>query len=132
MDIFKKLKELNFPEGQYVVVGSGLLAAFGLREANDLDVAVNGNLLKSLIESDRYRQEIKYDKLFLIEEGMDILTQLDWEAYPTTVDEAIKTAVIIRGYPFLNPTETIKFKKALGRAKDFRDIKLLEDYLDKK
>ncbi len=39
---------------------------------------------------------------------------------------------MINGFPFLNIEETIKFKRALGREKDFNDIKLLEAYLAKK
>jgi hypothetical protein len=31
MDIFKKLKELDFPLGEYVLVGSAPLAARGIR-----------------------------------------------------------------------------------------------------
>lgn len=131
MDIFKKLKELNFPLGEYVLVGSGPLAARGIREASDLDIAVTDKLWQELINSGNYKIEERYGRVFLAEKNnddVDIIKQLDWDAYPTTTEEAIKTADIINGYPFLNVAETIKFKKALGREKDFRDIKLLEDY----
>lgn len=128
MDIFKKLKELNFPLGEYVLVGSGPLAARGIREANDLDIAVSPKLLKQLIDSKKYQEVEKYGKVFLEADNIDIIPRLDWEDYPTTTAEAIKTAEILNGYPFLNIKEAIKFKKALGREKDFRDIKLLEDY----
>ena len=128
MDIFKKLKELNLPLGEYVLVGSGPLAARGIREANDLDIAVTPKLLKKLIDSKKYQKVEKYGKVFLEADNIDIIPQLNWSAYPTTTEEAIKTADIINGYPFLNITEAIKFKKALGREKDFKDIELLKDY----
>jgi hypothetical protein len=128
MDIFKKLKELDFPLGEYVLVGSGPLAVRGIREANDLDIAVTGELLQQLIDSKKYRQTKKYGKLFLEANNIDIITQLNWDAYPTCVEDAIRTADIINGFPFLNISETIKFKKALGRKKDFQDIRMLEDY----
>ena len=128
MDIFKKLKELNFPIGEYVLVGSGPLAARGIREASDLDIAVSPKLLKQLIDSKKYQEVQKYGKVFLEADNIDIIPRLDWKDYPMTTVEAIKTAYLINGYPFLNIKETIKFKKALGREKDFRDIKLLEDY----
>jgi hypothetical protein len=126
VDIFRKLKELNFPLGEYVVVGSGPLAARGLREANDLDIAVSPKLLAELVASGHYEQEMRHGKLFLKAPDIDVISRLDWEAYPTTVEQAIKTAELIKGYPFLNAAETIKFKRALGREKDFRDIALLE------
>jgi hypothetical protein len=132
MDIFKKLQELNFPIGEYVLVGSGPLAARELREASDLDIAVTDKLWQQLLDSGDYKLEERYGRLFLAEpdsEDVDIIKQLDWEAYPTTVEEAIASADIIKGFPFLSIPETIKFKTALGREKDFRDIKMLEDYL---
>lgn len=129
MDIFKKLKELDFPLGEYVLVGSAPLAARGIREASDLDIAVTNKLWQQLKASKRYEEAERYGRVFLEFDGVDIIPQLDWDAYPTTVEEAIKNADIINGFPFLNIPETIKFKKALGREKDFRDIKILEDYL---
>ena len=132
MNIFKKLKQLNLPLGEYVLVGSGPLAARGIREASDLDIAVTRKLLEELIASKKFRKIKKYGRLFLEAENLDIITQLDWDDYPTKVEEAIKTADIINGFPFLNISETIKFKKALGRKKDFKDIKLLEDYYKNK
>lgn len=131
MDIFKKLKELNFPIGEYVVVGSGILAALGIREARDLDIAVSDKLLNDLLNNPIYKKETRYNKLFLITDDVEIITQLNWEDYTTKKEDAIKTAKIINEYPFLNIEETIKFKNALGREKDFNDIKALKAYLKK-
>jgi hypothetical protein len=128
---FKKLASLNFPLGEYVLVGSGPLVARELRDGSDIDIAVTAKLWQQLFDSGRYVIEERYGRQFLAEIGsqeIDIIKQLDWEAYPTTVEEAIKTADIINGFPFLSIPETIKFKTALGREKDFRDIKILEDY----
>jgi hypothetical protein len=120
MDIFKKLKELDLPFGHYVIIGSGILAALGLRPANDLDIAVDNYLLEKLKSSPDFREKNKYSKLFLESEDVEIITELQWEHYPTTIEQAIKSAEIIMTYPFLNLDETIKFKKALGREKDFQ------------
>ncbi len=132
MDIFKKLKELNFPSGEYVVVGSGALAARDLREANDLDIVVTRKLFTLLRDSGSYKEVAKHNMMFLQADDVEIIPQLDWDAYQTVVEEAIKTADIINGFPFLNIPETIKFKTALGREKDFQDIKLLQDFLSEK
>ena len=132
MDIFKKLTFLDFPQGNYVVIGSGILAALGLREANDLDIAVDSILLSRLKKDKGYKKEFRYNKLFLVKDNVEIITQLDWEDYPTKISEAIKSAELIEGFPFLNIEETVKFKKALGRNKDFEDIKLIENYLANK
>jgi hypothetical protein len=132
MDIIKKVKELNFPSGEYVVVGGGILEALGLRNTNDVDVFVTLKLLEKLRESGKYIEEIKWGKMFLTGEKIDIMGQLNWKDYPTKIEEAIRTATIIDGVPFLNIEETIKFKTALGREKDFKDIELIKEYLRKK
>lgn len=132
MDVFKKLAYLDFPLGSYVVIGSGILAALGLREAKDLDIAVDSILLSELKKYREYKKEFRHNKLFLVKDDVEIITQLDWEDYPTKISEAIESAYLIEGFPFLNIKETIKFKKALGREKDFKDIKLIENYLASK
>jgi hypothetical protein len=131
MDIFKKLAELDLPLGQYVLVGSGALAARGIREANDLDIAVTGQLWAKLYASGEYVEVSRYGRPFLEAEGVDIIKQLNWADYSTTAEEAIRTADSINGYPFLNINETIKFKRAMGREKDILDIKLLEEHIAK-
>ncbi|MFA5841908.1 MAG: hypothetical protein WC835_03055 [Candidatus Paceibacterota bacterium] len=75
-----------------------------------------------------WKEELRWNKLFLVGDNVDVITQLNWEEYSTTTKEAIKTAVIIDCVPFLNVEETILFKTALGREKDFKDIKLLKEY----
>jgi len=39
MNIVGRLKKLNLPLGQRVVVGSGILDALGIRPAHDIDLA---------------------------------------------------------------------------------------------
>lgn len=131
MNIIPEIKKLGFPAGEYIVTGSGVLAALGLREAEDIDMAVTSKLLESLRATGEWKEEIRYGKLFLLRENIDITSQLNWEDYQTTTEEAIKTALIIDGVPFLNIEETIKFKTALGREKDFKDIELLKKYQNK-
>lgn len=128
MNFVERVKELNFPLGEYVVVGSGLLDVLALRKASDIDVAITQKLLKELQLTGKWKEEFRYNKLFLAGDKVDVITQLDWDKYPTTVNEAIKTATVIDGVPFLNIGQTILFKLALGREKDFKDIELLKKY----
>ncbi|MEX0651862.1 MAG: hypothetical protein WD509_00220 [Candidatus Paceibacterota bacterium] len=44
MNIFERVKRLNFPFGEYVVVGGGVMEAYGLRNAGDLDIVVGSAL----------------------------------------------------------------------------------------
>ena len=129
ISIFARVKKLNLPLGQYIVFSGGVLEAFGIRETRDVDVVVIPDLFKKLRESGLYKEEMRFGKLWLFSDNIDIGLKLDWENYSTTTEEAIKTAVIINGVPFLNLQEMIKFKKAMGREKDFKDIELIKEYL---
>lgn len=128
LSIINKVKALNLPLGEYVVAGAGILEALNIRETNDIDLAVIPYLHRKLRESGEWEEEEKYGKIFLKRDKIDVIPQLDWEEYNTTTEEAIKTSTIIDGIPFMNLDELCKFKTALGREKDFRDIKLIREY----
>ncbi len=131
MDIFKELEKLKLPLGEYVVIGSGLLDALGLRAARDLDVVVSYRLARELINSNLFNQVDNFGFPKLIKGKVEIITHLAWDKFNLSNEEAIKSALMIKGHPFMNPELTIRFKMALGREKDFQDIKLLQDYLNK-
>jgi len=130
-DIFSRIKALDLPFGEYVVVSSGTLEALGLRPARDLDIAVTPKLFEKLRADGGWIEEERYGKLFLSKPGVDIIRQLAWDAYPTTNEEAIASALVIDGIPFTNLDELKRFKQALGREKDLKDIELIEAYQHK-
>ncbi|MEN9342388.1 MAG: hypothetical protein RIQ54_644 [Candidatus Parcubacteria bacterium] len=47
MNIIEEVKKLNFPIGQYVIVGSGPMAVRGLRDAHDIDIVVTRELFET-------------------------------------------------------------------------------------
>lgn len=134
MNIIQKIKELNFPQNQYVVVGSGILDALGIRQANDIDIAVTEDLHQKLRKSGEWEEHERYDRIrvFLKKDIYEIIPQLNWENYNTTTEEAISSALMIEEIPFMNLEELIKFKTALGREKDFKDIELIKKYQEGK
>lgn len=131
MNIIQKIKELNFPKDQYVVVGSGMMNVLGIRESNDIDIAVTKELHQRLRESGEWEEHQRYEliRVFLKKDIYEIIPQLNWEGYDTTTEEAISSATMIEGIPFMNLEELIKFKTALGREKDFKDIELIKEYI---
>lgn len=132
LDIFKKLKELNFPLGQYVVVG-GALAAHNIREEHDLDILVTPVLYKKLL-AEGYKQCkceecLATSRLFLKKEQVDILPSFMFGNYVGDTKALIQSADIINGYPFIKLSEYIKFKRELGAARFLEDVELMEAYL---
>lgn len=116
-NIIEKIKSLNLPENKYVVIGSGTLAALGIRDANDIDISVTHELLNQL-------NDVKDWK----EKGVDIQAELLNGNYSVSTEELIKSAIIIDGIRFMNLDELIRFKKAMGRDKDLQDIELINTY----
>ena len=97
MNIITKVKKLDLPLGQYVVIGSGIMAQLGLRAANDVDIAVTPDLCTTLRASGEWEEAERYGKIFLKKEVVEINPRLDWERYSTTVETAIASATIIGG-----------------------------------
>jgi hypothetical protein len=130
MNIIEKIKELNLPKDQYVVIGSGVMDILGIRRANDIDLSVTKELHQKLRETGKWEEYENYGKIFLKKDVFEINGELSWDKYKTTTEEVIKTAFLIDGIPFMNTEELIKFKMAFGREKDFKDIELIKEYIE--
>lgn len=128
MLIIEKIKNLNLPFGEYVVIGSGILEALNIRTAVDVDIAVLPELYKQLKETGEWKECEKHGKYYLEKESFEIATGVSWGNYKPAVEEIIASAELIDGIPFMNLDELCKFKEALGREKDFEDIKLIKNY----
>lgn len=134
MDIFKKLKEINLPQGEYVVVG-GAITAHNIRESRDVDILVTPKLYQELqkqgYEACTCKQCLETSRIMLHKDDVDILPNLMFGNYIGDTKQLIAGADIIKGFPFIKLTELIQFKRELGRDKDFADIKLIEEFLNK-
>ena len=128
MNIIEKIKELNLPKDQYVVIGSGVMDILGIRRANDIDLSVTKELHQKLRETGKWEEYENYGKIFLKKDVFEINGELNWDKYKTTTEEAIKTAFLIDGIPFMNIEELLKFKMASGGEKDFKDVELIKEY----
>ncbi len=133
MDIFKKLGELNFPKGEYVVAG-GTMFAYGMREAHDLDILVTPRLYNQLLDEGWIKcvcaQCTKTDRFMLKKDDVDILPDFTFGNYVGDVNWLIANADIIQEYPFMNLIEFMKLKIELGRPKDIVDVEIIKKYLN--
>jgi hypothetical protein len=126
MSVIERIKELQLPSGQYVVIGSGLLDAYGLREANDIDLVVLPNLFDQLRASGLYTECHKGQEVYLTEKNIEIW--LDWGA-EFTCEHLLTSAVVIEGIAFVNPDILIHKKRSRGTVKDLDDILLLKEHI---
>lgn len=129
MSIIDRVNALGLPDGEYVVIGSGLLDAYGLRAARDVDLVVSDALFQALASDARYRSE-KNDR------GVQFLTRRDGDAvevwrdwFPDAPFSVLNaSAVTVDGVAFAAPEIIIQRKKQRGSQKDMADIALLEGY----
>lgn len=133
MNIFEEVKKLNLSVGKYVVIGSGVMSARGIRDFKDVDILVARDIFDELRKDKKWREEKLPDGGNVLKWGvyeLDADLHCSSNYHPET-EKIIKEAEIINGIPFMPLKELIKFKTALGREKDFKDIELIKEFLNK-
>ena len=128
MTLTEKIKTLNLPKGEYVVVGGGVLEILGLRQAGDIDLAVTPAIHQKLRETGEWDEEIIHDKIFLKKDDFEINLDVTWPDFQVPLQEIIDQAMIIDDIRFMNLKHLRQFKQALGREKDLKDLALLDEY----
>lgn len=125
MSILTRVRALNLPTDQIIVIGSGLLDAYGLRHAGDIDLVVTSELFTKLSGTGQYKQEEKNGEAYLVKDNLEVW--LDWGGYDFA--KLQNEGVVIEGITFVNPLFLIERKRERGTDKDKQDIALLEGYL---
>lgn len=131
-DIISKIKNLNLPEGQYMVMGSAILQVLGIRSANDVDLLVSPELFLELEEKRGWYVHPKYPTSLDNEDQTAGAKQsLDFMEQNYTLKEALPSAYWYKGIPFGSLEMLVDAKTQLGREKDLKDIQLIREYLSK-
>ena len=131
MDIFERVKKLNFPIGEYAVFGSSLLDVWGIRKSNDLDIIATPELFEHLRQDDTWKDDSGdgYELLTKGEADVTTIQNRSTRNYNPDRIKLIKEAVIINGVPFVRIEEVIACKKDYNRPKDWQDIASVERYM---
>ncbi len=136
MDIFKEIAKLNFPPDQYIIVGSGIMAAKGIREANDLDIIVTPEFFEKCKaegwEILPWTKEGILGKEWLKKGEVELYMQLSLKSGGVSAKELLKNAEIINGVPFITLEEHMKCKAEFGRPQDLADIEIIKNYIKTK
>ncbi len=128
-EIVRKVKELNFSKGSYIVFGSCPLAAVGIREANDIDLLVSEELFEKLKETG-WKERVKstHDNP-LVFDVFEAHSNWNFSPYSPTLTHLLSSAMIIDSVPFASLEEVRKWKAASGGPKHLTDVKLIDTYL---
>lgn len=128
----KKLKELNLPQADFVIVGSGSLTIRNIRGSKDLDIIVTPKLWNELIEKYKISKNEWGVETLSINEYIEILNPKDslfGNSKVVPVDEIFNDADIIDGIKFINLDHLKKIKISMGREKDIEDATLIDGFL---
>lgn len=132
-NIFEGIERLELPKDEFVVLGSGILAALGIRKASDVDILATPELFSRLRSSGGWKYEVVEVNGTPREKLTNGLTEafkdFRWQGGSMTSEDGISTAVKIHGINFLPLSRLREIKSQMGREKDVRDIALIDDYL---
>lgn len=123
MKFLDEIKNLNLPEKQYAIFGSGPIGIRNLREVNDIDLIVKENLWNELAK----KYPVKSGKESIQIGNIEIFRS--WSPWFEDINPLIDTAEIIKGFPFVRLAYLIKWKKSMGREKDLKDLELIKSVI---
>jgi hypothetical protein len=128
-DFISRVKELNLPEGEFMVCGSAILDIVGIRKAQDIDILVSPALFIEL-EKSGWKRSKRYPTTLEDPQGISGAKQtLDFMKENYSLEQALPLAIYIEGVPFMSLEMLVNAKTQLGREKDLIDIKLIKEYL---
>lgn len=132
MMFIEKLRQLNLPTDEYVVIGGGLLDALGLRPANDIDLVVSQALYARLKDTGRYDVTTKNGEERLEQEALEIWRSWNHgeHEHEPNFEALFAESVVVDAIHFVNPQYLIARKSERGTAKDLADIALLKAHYD--
>lgn len=131
-DIFEELQNANLPKEEFIVLGSGILAALGIRKAGDIDILVRPALFAEL-----KNRAWKYEVIEIagrprekVSKGViEAFKDFWWEEGEWELNKAFEIATKIRGVLFIPLRMFLTVKKKMNRDKDRKDVVLIEKYL---
>lgn len=129
----KGVKELGLAEEDHVVIGSGILCALNIRQADDIDIVVSERIFEGLIQSEDWNRSNFDDGTFVLVKGVyEIGVDRKLQDAEPTLEELKKDQVVIHGVPFISLKRVMDLKLERGWAKDLVDVELIQSYLHSK
>lgn len=126
MDLVQAVKSLNLPKNSFIVVGSGILATLGIREAKDIDLIVSQSVFSGLAKEGWATGQWE-DQPVLINGVIEVGTMWAGES----VDKLLVNATFIGGIPYVSLDDIKNWKLQKGRPKDIVDVALINEYQKK-
>ena len=127
-----KVKALNLPLDQIIVIGSGILDQLGIRPASDIDLAASSDLMKKLSEesSDWLKKFDDNQRFYFVKDDGSAEVWDGWvfDRQAVSYDNLLDYAVEYDGVRFVDLEFLRKWKSWRGREKDVRDVELIDEW----
>lgn len=129
-DYLKAVRQLDLPAQDYIVVGSGVLSALGLREAGDIDLVVSQAVYDEFEAAGAWRGKNYADGTRGLTNGL-YEACLNWDDRngDPNLQDLKRQEISIEGVPFVHLARLRAWKQNMGRPKDLADILLIDRYL---
>jgi len=125
-----RVKSLGLPLDQIIVIASGALDAHGIRQADDIDLAVSAGLFESFEGSEDWRPHRSGWGELYYRQG-DCEAWAGWTepgSDKPLYDDLLPYTQLIDGVRYMTLEYVRNWKEKKGRDKDLRDIKLIDEY----
>jgi len=134
VNYINKFLRLPYPKNQMLIIGSAVMALFGIKKNKDLDIWTTPFVEKMIARDKNYN--VKKSKL----DGSNMYEHKDGSLefvitlpkHRGDLKKALAKSIMIYGVHFQHPKDLLAWKKEVNRPKDKDDIKKLEIFLKKK
>ena len=127
----ERVKALDLPLEQIIVIASGVLDVLGIRKASDVDLAVAPELFESFADNDSWeKHEAEWGTVYY--RNSDCEAWSGWELPDGTgvsYVELLPDTIEVDGIRYMSPQYVRQWKALKGRDKDLQDIALIDAYL---
>lgn len=121
-DIINRLENVNFDKTGYWVLAGSAMVLHGVRlETHDIDLGCTKEVADEL-EKQGYPTVVMSDGTRRITYAEDVEIFEDW---------IFDKVVFVEGIPVISLEGLLEMKRNLGREKDLRDIRLIEEVFEK-
>ena len=127
-----KVKALNLPLDQIIVIGSGILDQLGIRPASDIDLAASPDLMKKLSEEsgDWIKKFDDNQRFYFVKDdgSAEVWDGWEFDGQAVSYGELLSQSVEYDGVRFVNLEFLYQWKKWRSREKDIQDVKLIDEW----
>lgn len=126
MSVADRVRQLNLPPNQFVVVGGAVLEVLGIRASDDIDVVASESILRSLADDPAWnKKEFSDVSYFYQKDGYEVGNDCMGRSFAELVSDTFE----MDGIRYVSLATVMAWKKQRNRPKDQADIKLIWEYL---